>query len=593
MNWKDILISNRIKQLIMFVLFTVCLVSVCLSIIYTAAEENKKNIRIENLNSDWIYEDEEGNCRNITLPAQIKVSPDTPVSIIKRLPEEHIEAECFSLCFRSSQQDVDVYLDNKLIYHYDSHADNPFGRASFSSWHLFELPQGFEGKTLRITTTSPYSQYSGRLNTVKWGNNTDLYSSLIKAHFLPYLLSLLFIFTGLLFCSICIFGIRRNTYYQQFGELGFLILLIGLWLCSESKMPDTYMFHGFTAVLIAHNSILFMPMPLILYIKHKTTARTDVFLSALFYICIAGMVLVNFLQFTGQYDYIETLIVPQLLLMVSISSCIYCMWCYNETGLNIFEKLSLLACFLSVIVEFWWYGQGNTSYTGQAVQISIIISAALIAASEIRNLIEEAKKAVVLSERLKDKKAYIAASQMKPHFIYNALGAISTMIYTNRDDAYKAMNSFIKYLRASIGSQDLSKLIPFSQELEHIKAYCDIEHYRFGDRITVLYQLETTDFLVPPISIQPLVENAIKHGVFPKRDGGTVTIVTAHGSDGIIIRIIDDGVGFHPSEAAKDTSIGLTNLTYRLKILCDAAVEIESRINEGTTVTIRIPERSL
>lgn len=592
MKWKNILISNRIKQLIMLVLFAACLTHIFISMMYEIREERQEPIPIEDLNTDWIYVDEKGGAQMVKLPFQTQAAPEKPASITRILPKQHSQIECVSVCFRSSQQDVDIYLENELIYHYDSHADNPFGKASFSRWNLVELPQGFEEKELRITIQSPYPQYSGSFNTVKWGHETALYSYLVENHFMQFILGLLLIFVGFLFGIIYLLGIRKNAYYQQFGELGFLVLLIGLWLYSESKMPEAYMLQGFTAMFIVHNSLLLMPLPFILYINDKTTKRTDAFLSILFYICMVGIVSVNVLQLTGRCDYIETLIIPHMMLVVSISSGIYCMWFCNERELNVFERFAFLTCFLSVIIELLWYVSGNTSHTGKSVQIGIVIATVFITVSEIWNLIEEAKTSAALSERLKDKKAYIAASQMKPHFIYNALGAISTMIYTNPDDAYKAMNSFTKYLRASIGSQDFSKLIPFKQELEHIKAYCDIEYYRFGDRIRVLYQLENTDFLVPPISIQPLVENAIKHGVFPKREGGTVMIVTTSDSEEIVIKIMDDGVGFSPSEAMNGTSIGLANLTYRLKTLCNAAVEIESRLEQGTTVTIRIPERS-
>lgn len=135
--------------------------------------------------------------------------------------------------------------------------------------------------------------------------------------------------------------------------------------------------------------------------------------------------------------------------------------------------------------------------------------------------------------------------------------------------------------------------VPFSRELEHLKKYLYIEKMRFDDMLNIEYDIQTTDFEVPQLSVQPLVENAVKHGVGMKEDGGTVKIATCETENAYEIIISDDGVGFDTSAPPKDdrrSHVGMENTRKRLKDMCDADVSITSTIGEGTIAKIIIPK---
>ncbi len=204
-------------------------------------------------------------------------------------------------------------------------------------------------------------------------------------------------------------------------------------------------------------------------------------------------------------------------------------------------------------------------------------------------------KAAELDKELTAANTAVMISQIQPHFLYNALNTIKYLIKRDPKAAEKAVISFSKYLRGNMDSIAEKKPIPFIQELEHIKNYCDIELLRFGDKVNIVYDTEFTNFSVPSLTIQPLVENAIKHGVTKKAEGGTVTITTKEIEEYIYIYISDDGVGFDPlsNDYTPDDNrshVGLQNVTNRLKIMMNAEVEIESQIDRGTTITIKIPK---
>ena len=113
-------------------------------------------------------------------------------------------------------------------------------------------------------------------------------------------------------------------------------------------------------------------------------------------------------------------------------------------------------------------------------------------------------------EKIKDAQVNIMLSQIQPHFVYNSLSAISTLITIDPEKAQEALDNFTEYLRRNLSSLTDVKLIPFEDELKHIETYISLEKLRFDDRINVIYDLKTTDFNVPVLSIQPIVENAMK-----------------------------------------------------------------------------------
>ncbi len=136
-------------------------------------------------------------------------------------------------------------------------------------------------------------------------------------------------------------------------------------------------------------------------------------------------------------------------------------------------------------------------------------------------------------------------SQMQPHFLYNALASIREIVLDDPEYASDLIYDFTTHLRACIRSMASDNLVPFKQELDNIKAYVNIEKMRFGDKLNIQYDCRETDFDIIPLGIQPLVENAIRHGIYERgTEGGTVTVRTFRAEDNILVQIDDTGVGF-------------------------------------------------
>ena len=195
-------------------------------------------------------------------------------------------------------------------------------------------------------------------------------------------------------------------------------------------------------------------------------------------------------------------------------------------------------------------------------------------------------------ERLLQQRISVMLSQIQPHFLFNALTSIRALCRTDARKAEQALTNFTRYLRGNLNSLNTTGCIPFSQELEHTKHYVDLEKVRFGKDLTVLFNTPVTQFFLPPLTLEPVVENAVRHGVMQRHSGGTVVIMTAEDEENVRVSVVDNGVGFDVSLLAGPAGehIGLWNVRERLAAICGGKMEVQSSPNLGTTVTLIIPK---
>lgn len=186
-------------------------------------------------------------------------------------------------------------------------------------------------------------------------------------------------------------------------------------------------------------------------------------------------------------------------------------------------------------------------------------------------------------------------SQINPHFVYNTLSTIAAMCELSPRQAKNLTISFASYLRQNINSLSSEGEIPFDEEMKHVECYLGIEKARFGDRLRVAYSIGCRDFYLPPLTLQPIVENAVKHGITKKAEGGTLRITTYATDTHHVIEVIDDGAGFDTEQKRADEgrSIGLENVRSRLYELCRGRLTVKSTVGVGTRVTVEIPKKKV
>lgn len=195
-------------------------------------------------------------------------------------------------------------------------------------------------------------------------------------------------------------------------------------------------------------------------------------------------------------------------------------------------------------------------------------------------------------------------AQINPHFLFNAINTIVSFCRTNPNRARDLLLQLADFFRKNLQSGD--RFVSMREECDHIRAYLAIEQARFSDRLNVLEQIseEVLNWQIPGLTLQPLIENAIKHGIYPLNSGGQVIISAVREKEFLIIKIVDNGVGI-PDEKlkqlqsgetirSKGLGIGLKNIEQRLNYAYHGQAEfaIESNFGRGTVVTLRIPEAS-
>ena len=184
-------------------------------------------------------------------------------------------------------------------------------------------------------------------------------------------------------------------------------------------------------------------------------------------------------------------------------------------------------------------------------------------------------------------------SQIHPHFIFNVLGTIRGLCRENPAQAWQGLGDFSNYLRGNMNALTNATLIPFDTELRHVEAYLRLEQMRMSESLSVVYDIQEQDFLLPPLTIQPLVENAVKHGIRGRADGGTVTIRSRREERRIVIAVEDNGVGFDPQRPGDGSEnqdhIGLKNVQKRVEKMLSGTLRIHSEPARGTTVVLEFP----
>ena len=263
----------------------------------------------------------------------------------------------------------------------------------------------------------------------------------------------------------------------------------------------------------------------------------------------------------------------------------------------IIAALPLVAFAVDVIGT--WLGAWEGGMVSQCVFTALSVIAVIMVLKLIPDNINAAAKAkelemekIMLNAELAESRISTMMSQIRPHFIYNTLGSIEQLCDLDPKKAGELVHDFAKYLRGNFGELDNPKPILMSQEMDHVHHYVNIENVRFPD-MTFTFEMNSDDFHIPALTIQPIVENAIKHGLMKLPKGGTIHVVTYETESDYCVSVVDDGIGFDTSLLLDERKhVGLRNIRERLKAMVNGSIEIDSTVGAGTKVLIKIPKES-
>ena len=471
-----------------------------------------------------------------------------------------------------------------------------------NAWVSCELPELTAEDMVEIHLHNPHSYgnrdaYNEFLDFMYTGRD------IILKHFydrqsLPYRAACIFI----LVVSIAFIGTAVGYQFLHLPhsslllKLGIMSLLMGMYMYFDAKdislQNDEIVFNTYVRRISMMLAAWILETGVLEFLKEKRKKIAEI---AVYVLMLADFLLMAFV-FAGVVGIYDTGIYWAAIQgMISLLLLVLCILEVRKSGKQerfmLFSAMVLLTVLIAELLNAcmaWW----KNGICMKTVFFVLFVFLLLWAVKLVAVNYQASIRAKKLEGELKESRLSLAMSQIQPHFIYNSLNSIYHLCDKDIEMAQQAISDFSDYLQRSLGAIDRTTLISFEEELKHVKAYLKLEQLRYGTDLHVVYRIETTKFMLPALSVQPLVENAVKHGICQKEDGGTVILTVRECQDCYEVIVSDDGVGFVPEQESKEkgTHVGIRNVRQRLQIMCNAALEITSEPGKGTTATICIPK---
>ncbi len=285
-------------------------------------------------------------------------------------------------------------------------------------------------------------------------------------------------------------------------------------------------------------------------------------------------------------------VIPLMLTLLNFMILLPPLSCSFVDGKKICLAFILIALVLMLYFSLTFFDLENIMIAGLEQSISYIMLPLVVMVIILYRIstVSNTKKYIrVLEEekKLESIKIDILKEQIQPHFIFNCLTSIQGAYQEDNKKGEEMITMFSKHLRSNLEASS-SDLVPFEVELNNILNYVSLENMRRAKECDLLLDLDVVDFALPPLTLEPFIENAIQYSKVEEKENGFISLSTKKDNDMIIIEIEDNGVGFD-ADKVKDSSIGLRNAKERLSLTLHATTEITSKISEGTKVSIIIP----
>ena len=323
--------------------------------------------------------------------------------------------------------------------------------------------------------------------------------------------------------------------------------------------------------------------------KKQRIAKTAVLLSALL---DSVLILLSFVGVAVIYDTLPYWAAAQIVLCLLFM--VFCVLEVLRKDAKPLVPISAIILFAAILLDIFGVG-GNIVWRAPCAKIVFVVLFVVHIVAAARGIVINHRasiRAAKLEKELEDSRIAIMLSQIKPHFLYNVLNTIYHLYRKEPETAQEAVSSFAEYLRCNMLSIEKKEPIPFAEEYQHIQTYLSLEQIRFRGKLDVIYDVDVTDFKLPPLTVEPLVENAVKHGVTKKRGGGSVTVSTRRTDEGVLVTVADTGVGFDPNTYMEDgkSHVGIRNVRERLQNMVGGSLSITSSEN-GTVAVVTIPAK--
>ena len=488
-----------------------------------------------------------------------------------------------------------VWLEEELQLDTGERESWHIGKTPGNHWMTIPMRSDNSGKTLTISLTPVYKDLKWTEPRFLLIEHGDLSNLIIQPQDMPLFIPAIFTaISGFFLAVITLFmQINRHDKIQLF-YLGAAAFCVGLWKITNLPLTTHFLdiyglqkelwYLGAAAFLMLH----LLTLQYILHFDNREHKRSFHGKRLVLFRVLppAALFAVLLLQLLNIADFHYTM--PWYGILCIAIQLLY----IADSRLAVKELVwALPFTFTAVLDISIYYLTGSTRWM-ICYLIWMVFSLIFRGAGFISDSVAKEHQLYEAKTKLQDAQVRGMIQQIRPHFLYNTLTSIYVLC---RDDPPRAMDvvqSFTDYLQANFNAIGATELISFSDELRHTKAYLAVESIRFGDKLAIDYDIKHSAFRLPPLSLQPLVENAVKYGVGKGHFPEHILIKTRAEKDCVVLTVQDDGPGFDPRSVDDEAYVGIRNVRSRLALMCGGSLEIQSGAARGTTVTIMIPNET-
>jgi hypothetical protein len=486
---------------------------------------------------------------------------------------------------------AELYIDDTIRYSNDPGTDgnNPsrIGNTPGNYWVSIPIRPEYAGKTVRIILTPVYQNVLDEKPEFRIVTRDMLLSMIVfPENGLMIVLSLLAAASGIFLAIMSLVLPLERPEKQQIFFLGAVAVTAGIWkLCGLPAVTLLLEFRGihkeiWFAGTVSYMLMLFLSLRMILTIRGETDhliGRVCLYTGAA---AVAALIL---LQIFGVLE------LYQALVWYGIGMVILHLLPFAKQKPARAELMWIIPLFLTLGADLLIALHNQALSLSPVFLIWLILYLYVRGFGFVRGAILRKRLLQKKQEELREAKVRTMMNQIRPHFIYNTLTSVYVLCRDDPERAALMVQYFTEYLQSNFTAMTATELISFPDELRHTKAYISMESFRYRDKLTVEYDVRHSAFRLPALTLQPLVENAIKHylgkGIAPEH------IVISSWAEGSVScnTVKDNGPGFDPQEQIGEEHVGLENVRERLQLMCGGTLDIQSSKDSGTLITISIP----
>lgn len=459
-------------------------------------------------------------------------------------------------------------------------------------WVNVLIPEDASGKTLRIEFSSPFQQYQTVPTDLYWLEYDEIQPAQTSVMWIRNTAALIILGLGII--SYANANIWKNKKLRHYlFTIGDFYLTVALWVCSEINVIAVILGRTGVSSLLAMVFIRLMPVTFY-YLYVASIGRKTWWLRI-----AGGIVWLNFgvsilLQFVFHISMVALLPYHTILTITSALICISGM--IYEFITQPHMRHSMRIYYASIILLVGALCEANSyvnrvqfgRYSGVAISVTCIIYALFVHVFLVEKeaLTDVEKRELELHYKILQRKPL--TSQINAHFLGNTLNTISAYCKQDAQKADRAIQLLAVYMREYMHLVNESDYVGIEDEIYLVELYLKIQNMRFDNSITLDVKNEFEDFVLPPLCLQPLVENAVAHGLRRNYHKGNIFITTKRIGKRAEIVVGDNGSGFIVDDVGTYMGVGLTNVNARI-LAMGGIMEVHSQEGKGTKVILRVP----